>query len=98
MCTTVVTAELVAVNLPGSTATRRRTHGICCSARRTRRTLTRLHGVLKPSTHLVIGTTVAIVAAVASTTVLVIPVVMTAPAAATAEVVVPRSNRTVSPT
>ena len=75
MCTNVVTVETAAVDLGRSTATRRRTRGICCSAHRTRRTLSRLHNVLRQSSRLIVGMSVAMTAAVAtiaSTTILIV--------------------------
>ncbi len=43
-----------------------RTLGVCCSAHRTRRTLSRLHNVLKHSSRLIVGMSVAMTAAVAT--------------------------------
>ena len=78
MCTHVVTVETAAVDLGRSTATRRRTHGICYSARRTRRTPSRLHNVLKHSSRrLIIGMPVAMTAAVATITAMTILLVVT---------------------
>jgi hypothetical protein len=77
MCTNVVTVETVAVDLGRSTATRKRTHGICCSAHRTRRTLSRLHNVLKHSSRLIVGMSVAMTAAVATIASMTILIVVT---------------------
>ena len=77
MCTTVVTVVTVAADLGRSTATRRRTHGICGSAHRTRRTLSRLHNVLTHSGRLIIGMPVAMPAAVATITAMTILIVVT---------------------
>ena len=93
MCTTVVTAETAAVDLGRSTATRRRTHGICCSAHRTRRPLSRLHNVLQHSSRLIIGMPVAMTAAVATITAMTILIVVTRADEDTAA-----AMRTVSPT
>ena len=82
MCTTVVTVETAAVDLGRSTATRKRTHGICYSAHRTRRTLSRLHDVLQHSSRLIIGAMhiigmpVAMTAAVATITAITILIVV----------------------
>ena len=76
MCTTVVTVETVAVDLGRSTATRKRTHGICCSAHRSRRTLSRLHNALKHSSRLIVGMSVAMTAAVATITAMTILIVV----------------------
>ena len=93
MCTNVVTVETVAVDLGGSTATRKRTHGVCCSAHRTRRTLSRLHNVLQHSSRLIIGMPVAMTAAVATITAITILIIVSRADEDTAA-----ARRAVSPT